>query len=115
MARNRRCRVDLLPPVVRQELDRRILAGTYGADHRLASWLVGLGHKVSINTVNRYVKRLRARSGNPIHQKPPLEDLFRWRDRVVMLETQAALLKADLDREISRRCRLQSQDRENGA
>jgi len=115
MARKRRSFVDLPPPPIRQELDRRTLAGNYGRDQDLAVWLADLGHKTSTSSVNRYVKRLRAKAESPGTESPSLEDLLRWRDKIVMLKSQVMLLNEDLDRELHRLCSPRTEAMEGGA
>ena len=50
-----------LPPEVRAELDRRLVASGFGAYRRHAAWLRGLGHQISKSAVAVYGEHLRAK------------------------------------------------------
>lgn len=54
-------KVDLLPPEVREELDRRIVANGFGGYVELAEWLSEQGYEISKSTVGERGLRLKRR------------------------------------------------------
>ena len=56
-----RSRVRQLPPEIRQELDRRLIAGGFSGYRELAGWLQSQGHEIGRMAVHRHGRALERR------------------------------------------------------
>ena len=56
-----RSRVRQLPPEIRQELDRRLIAGGFSGYRELAGWLQSQGHEIGRMAVHRHGSALERR------------------------------------------------------
>ena len=56
-----RSRVRRLPPEIRQELDRRLVAGGFSGYRELAAWLQSQGHEIGRMAVHRHGQALERR------------------------------------------------------